>query len=297
LESGGHVTVPFTDPREALDKIKSDEKIDAVITAAELTPICGIELCWQVRLISGEHRPIYLAMMSSNLEGKTAIEALDVGVDDLFHKPPEKAELQAKLRSGERLLTLQRKLIRLANIDSLTGLLNRRAFFERAVEICAEANSGSGVAAILLDIDHFKEVNDLYGHGTGDEALRAVAKEAGSSGQPIVGRLGGDELCILLRDSTQADALEVAEALRERIAGLAVKTSGGKTSLTCSLGVSTLGPEEDVDDLIKNADLALYRAKREGRDCTASPPPPVWLESNPRESPGVARAGRRKRAS
>jgi two-component system cell cycle response regulator len=292
LQPAGHAVSAFDDACEALERIKTDEEIDGVITAAELTPMSGVELCWEVRLVAGEHRPIYIALMSSNLEGRTAIEALDVGVDDLLQKPPEKQELYAKLRSGERLLTLQRKLIRLATTDPLTGLLNRRAFFERATEACANASADRNVAAILLDIDYFKEVNDLYGHQTGDEALRAVASEVGKE-QSIVGRLGGDELCILLKDCTQADALKAAEKLRARISGLSVNTSGGKATLTCSLGVSELGSDGDVDDLIKNADLALYRAKREGRDCAASPPPPVWLESNPRATPGVARSARR----
>jgi diguanylate cyclase (GGDEF)-like protein len=286
----------LADPREALDLIKADEGIDAVITASELTPMTGVELCWEVRLIAGEQRPIYVALMSSNIDGQTAIEALDVGADDLIQKPPKKQEIHARLRAAERLLTLQRKLIRLATIDSLTGLLNRRAFFERASEICARAPNTGSVSAILLDIDFFKEVNDLYGHATGDEALRAVAGEV-RRGQSIVGRLGGDELCVLLEGCTEAEALKMAEKLRAGIAGLSVKTFEGKTSLTCSLGVSELASDEDIDGLIRNADLALYRAKLEGRDCAATPPPPVWLEENPLKSSGVARAVKRKTAA
>ncbi|MEZ5874402.1 MAG: diguanylate cyclase [Hyphomicrobiales bacterium] len=293
LEPAGHVVIGFADPDDALDRIKADETVDAVITASELTPISGVELCWEVRLIAGEQRPIYVAMMSSNHEGSMAVEALDVGADDLLHKPLQKQELCAKLRSAERLLMLQRKLIRLATTDPLTGLLNRRAFFERATEICANASNGRSVAAILFDIDYFKEINDLYGHHIGDNALRAVARYVRKD-QPVVGRLGGDEICILLKSCDQADALKVAEALRVGIASLHVVTSSGRAHLTCSLGVAELEPGEDVDDLIKKADLALYRAKREGRDCVASPPPTAWRESNPRTTPGIARASRRR---
>ncbi len=296
LEPAGHVVTALADPLAALDMIKADECVDGVVTAAELTPMTGVELCWEVRLISGEHRPIYVAVMSSNIDGQTAIEALDVGADDFIQKPPKKAEIHAKLRAAERLLTLQRKLIRLATIDSLTGLLNRRAFFERATEICAQAPKTGSVSAILLDIDYFKEVNDLYGHSTGDEALRVVAREVGQ-GQPIVGRLGGDEICVLLKGSTEAEALRAAEKLRAGIANLSVKTAQGRTSLTCSLGVSELAPGDDVDGLIRNADLALYRAKLEGRDCAATTPPPVWLEENPLKASRVARAVKRKPAA
>lgn len=122
-----HEIIPYSDSSEALERVKREETIDAVITAAEFSPLSGLELCWELRLVAGEHRPMYLALMSSNLQGRTAVEALDVGVDDLLHKPPEREELHARLRSAERLLKLQRKLIQLANVDSLTGLLNRRA--------------------------------------------------------------------------------------------------------------------------------------------------------------------------
>jgi diguanylate cyclase (GGDEF)-like protein len=289
-----HEIIPFSDSAEALERVKQDQEIDGVITAAELSPLSGIELCWELRLVAGEHRPIYVALMSSNMGGRTAIEALDVGVDDLLHKPPDKDELHARLRSAERLLTLQRKLIRLANVDSLTGLLNRRAFFARATEICDNSSAGGGSASvILLDIDYFKEVNDLYGHAIGDEALRVIAGEAGRA-STIVGRLGGDELCVFLDGCGEADAVETAEALRSRIANLAVKTTQGKASVSCSLGVAEFVPGEDVDDLIRNADLALYRAKLEGRDCVATPPSPVWLEENPLKATRVARQATRQ---
>lgn len=295
LEPAGHVVSALADADEALAMINADEGIDAVIIAAELASMSGVELCWEVRLIAGERRPLYVALMASDVDGRTAIEALDGGADDVIQKPPRKREIRAQLRSAERLLTLQRKLIRLATTDSLTGLLNRRAFFGRATEICAQAASPGSVSAILLDIDYFKEINDLYGHSIGDEALRAVAGEV-ERDQLIVGRLGGDELCVLLDGHGEAEALAAAERLRAAIAGLSVKTVQGKTNLTCSLGVSELAPGDDIDGLIRNADLALYRAKLEGRDCVATPPTTVWLEENPLKTARVARAAKRKTA-
>jgi diguanylate cyclase (GGDEF)-like protein len=296
LKSAGHDVMAFADPRKALARIKADDRVDALVAAADLAPTSGIELCWEVRLIAGDHRPVYVMIMAADDDERTAIEALDVGADDVIYQPLNEQEFHAKLRAGERLVTTQRKLIGLATIDSLTGLLNRRAFFERAVGVCVGAAHTGPVAAVLLDIDHFKEVNDLYGHYTGDEALRTVAREVGK-GQAIAGRLGGDEICILLDGHSQADAWEFAQRLRNRIAGLSVKTTSGKTSLTCSMGVAELGKAEDIDDLIGSADLALYRAKREGRDRAAAPPAPVWLEQNPRNIGSVARAARRNEAA
>lgn len=296
LKSAGHDVMAFADPRKALARVKADDRVDALIAAANLAPMSGIELCWEVRLIAGDHRPIYIMLMAPDGDEKTAVEALDVGADDVIYQPLNKQEFYAKLRAGERLITTQRKLIGLASINSLTGLLNRRAFFERAIGICTSALHTGPVAAVLLDIDHFKEVNDLYGHYTGDEALRTVAREVGK-GQPVAGRLGGDEICILLDGHSQADAWEFAQGLRNRIASLSVKTNSGKTSLTCSMGVAELGTAEDIDDLIGSADIALYRAKREGRDRAAAPPAPVWLEQNPRNVGSVARASRRSEAA
>ena len=156
------------------------------------------------------------------------------------------------------------------------------------MELCRECSNGSRLAAILFDIDHFKEINDLYGHQTGDEAIRMIAGEAGKD-QRIVGRLGGDEVCILLRGHALSRAWDVAEELRCRIADLRIKTPEGTTSITCSMGVSELKAGDGIDDLIRDADLALYRAKREGRDCVSTPPPLTWITDNPRHISTVVR--------
>jgi diguanylate cyclase len=170
----------------------------------------------------------------------------------------------------------------------MTGLFNRRAFFEYGVELCRRSNDTERVSAILFDLDHFKEINDLYGHQTGDQAIKAIAAEA-CKNQHLVGRLGGDEICILLRGHGLSSAWEIAENLRSRVAGLRIKTPDGAVGITCSLGVSELTPGNKIDDLIRDADFALYRAKREGRDCVSTPPSPTWLEENPRHVCTVVR--------
>jgi two-component system cell cycle response regulator len=129
LESDGHVASTFVDGQEALDFIKSNPDVSALITSAELTSISGLELCWETRLLSGYDRSIYTILMSSNSDQKHLINALDSGADEFIRKPPAGEELYARLRSAERLLRLQRELIRLAMVDPLTGLFNRHAFF------------------------------------------------------------------------------------------------------------------------------------------------------------------------
>jgi GGDEF domain-containing protein len=154
----------------------------------------GLELCWETRLLSGRERPIYIILMSSNSDQQHLINALDSGADEFIRKPPVGEELYARLRSAERLLRLQNELIELASIDPLTHVFNRRAFFDRAQLLCRGA---SPLAAIMLDVDHFKRINDTYGHDVGDQVLGAIGREFQSE-NAVVGRLGGEEFAILI---------------------------------------------------------------------------------------------------
>ena len=170
LESDRHTVTAFVDAGEALDFIKSNRKVDVLITSVELTPMSGIELCRQTRLLCGHDRAIYIILMSSNSEEQHLIKALDSGADEFIRKPPVCEELYARLRSAERMLRLQGELIRLARVDPLTGVFNRRAFFERAERV-----RQMPFAAIMFDVDHFKDINDSCGHDVGDQVLRASA--------------------------------------------------------------------------------------------------------------------------
>lgn len=283
LEGRGHDVVPFADEREALHQVKIDLRIDAVITSAELTRMSGIELCWEVRLLATHRRPIYVLMMSSKYDQRTLVEALDSGADDFIGKPPLAEELYARLRGAERLAALQRELIRLATIDPLTGLCNRRGFFEQATQVRARTGPEGKLSAILLDIDNFKHINDSYGHEAGDEAIRACA-EAARFDEAVAGRLGGDEFALLIERSLP-DTIEIAKDLRRRLASRPVDTRKGRITLTWSIGVGEAKPEDSVDQLLARADAALYSAKAGGRNRVASAP------SNLPTKPTVVRHG------
>ncbi len=160
---------------------------------------------------------------------------------------------------------------RIASIDSLTGLTNRRAFLERAeapFQFCRR--NGLPISAIILDLDHFKQVNDTRGHAAGDVALRHVGKHIESSLRisDMSCRWGGEEFVTLLPGSSLEEAAWVAEKLRSTIAAMPVPASGGNFSITASLGVAE--GQATLDALVHRADLALYRAKRRGRNCVAS---------------------------
>jgi diguanylate cyclase (GGDEF)-like protein len=265
LEADGQEVASFVDGRAALDFIKTHTDVSALITSAELDSFSGLELCWETRLLCGCDRTIYIILMSSNSSQKQLISALDSGADELIRKPPARDELYARLRSADRLLRLQRELIRLAMIDPLTDVFNRRAFFEECRRSCEVATSVARPVAIMFDIDHFKQVNDGHGHEVGDQVLRAIGREA-KAGDATVGRLGGEEFAILLRNSDLSAGTAQAEQLRSRLAALSFDTAVGKISITSSFGVAEWRVDESVDQLLKRADTALYQAKNGGRN-------------------------------
>jgi diguanylate cyclase (GGDEF)-like protein len=266
LVARGHEVLPFADELEALAQIKADPCVEALITSVELKHMSGLELCWETRLVETCRRPIYVLMMSSQYDQRNLIEALDSGADDFIGKPPLAEELYARLRAAERILSMQRELLRLANTDPLTGLSNRRGFFEQATEACSRVVPPDGsLSAIILDIDDFKHINDSYGHEKGDEALRICARAARLE-EAVIGRLGGDEFALLLEQRTLPQAIEIAEDLRLRLAGRPFDTGRDRITLTWSIGVGEGGPGDTVDQILARADAALYDAKLGGRN-------------------------------
>jgi two-component system, cell cycle response regulator len=264
LEPRGHAVHAFTDSGAALAFLEATPTIRVLITSLEVRPLTGLELCWSARLLAEESRPLHVIAMSSAHSSRNLAEILDSGADDYIEKPPGAEELYARLRAAERLTTMQEALIRLAETDPLTGLLNRRAFFSRAGTAAERAGARGRLCAILADIDHFKRINDAHGHDVGDLAIRAVADLVGVEG--VAGRLGGEEFAILLPGLGLAEAVAHAERLRGRVRELRVPGGSGPVGFRCSFGVSAWAGPDGVAALIKRADMALYEAKAAGRD-------------------------------
>jgi diguanylate cyclase (GGDEF)-like protein len=253
---------PFADGPQALDYLRADPDASALITSGELGAMTGLELCWEARLIANPGRPLYVIVMSSSVDKHRLGEALDAGADDFIGKPPVADELYARLRAAERMGAMQRELVRLASIDPLTDVYNRRAFFEAAHALIERPGR---VCAIMLDIDHFKRINDVFGHDVGDEVISAVARTAAADGA-VIGRLGGEEFALLLDDLSLGDAITAAERLRAAVAALTFETAKGPLTLTCSFGVSDWQAGDSIDQVLKRADVALYAAKTGGRN-------------------------------
>lgn len=264
LERGDSVT-EFDDGAKALSHLLKTPNVDVVITSLELAFTTGLELCWEAQLLTQSRRPVYSIAMSSSQDDSRLIESLDSGADDFMCKPPKIAELHARLRAAERTLAMQKELIRLADHDPLTGIYNRRAFFANATACCLEAVDAGPLSAALFDIDHFKKVNDKFGHAVGDEAIRMLAETACLDGT-VVGRIGGEEFAMMLPGLSLDAAWQKLEKLRKTIDGTRIETEADPLHITCSFGVSQWHPGESVDKVLRRADEALYLAKDSGRN-------------------------------
>ena len=285
LGAQGHEVFCFSGAEEALNRIKTDLAIDAVIAGAQIGAVSGFDVCREIRGLAGDKRPIAILLMVPGGDHAARTAALDSGADDVIPLPLQADELREKLHVAERLIGLERELMRAAAIDRLTGVRTRTAFLD---ETAACAKDGGALSLIVLDIDNFRALNDHYGHNTGDEVLRAVADVALAC-KATVGRLGGDEFGVLLKGHDLASALTIAEDLRHKLATAKLSTSDDEVGFTCTLGIGDLRPGDSVDDLMKRADLALYRAKSEGRDGVGTTPAGSWMSQRPRLGVSLAR--------
>jgi diguanylate cyclase (GGDEF)-like protein len=264
-DRGDKVTT-FDNSEDALKRVKADLSIDVLLTSWEVAPLTGLELCWQTRLAAGSRRPLFIMVMSEQGDLENVSQALDCGADDLIAKPVSRQQLSARLRLAARLQSTQVHLIKLAETDPLTGLYNRRAFFERMNACIDDQEESEQVCAIMFDIDFFKRVNDVHGHQVGDEVIAAVATEAAMCGG-IAGRLGGEEFALIFSGINEAAAFHVADYLRQRCNVLSFEGKDGPFSITCSLGIAGRQGGETADELLHRADKALYEAKAGGRNC------------------------------
>jgi two-component system cell cycle response regulator len=256
----------FVDSDSALQCIKNDPTVDVLITSLEVQPMSGLELCWETRLAISAERPLYIIVMSSLGDERKLAEALDCGADDLIAKPVKRIELLARLRMAGRLKSAQLDLVRLTETDPLTGLLNRRAFFDRLTKLLKNPDNAVPVSAIMLDIDQFKRINDIYGHQVGDAVIKRIAIEVDKVAGDV-GRLGGEEFAIVLKGYDENRAYSLADNLRQSCANIQFIGNGEPFHVTCSFGVSEWSGIDASDDLLKQADVALYQAKASGRNC------------------------------
>ncbi len=275
----GCVISSEADPEVAMGRARSGD-FNLIIINMSLEAMDPLRLCSSIRSFEETRLTPILAVVRQG-DTRKLVRALDIGVNDYLTKPIDKGELTARvatqlrrMRYVDQLRSSFQASLEMAVTDQLTGLYNRRylashlsAMFDRAFW------TGRPLAVMILDIDHFKEVNDTYGHDAGDKVLQEFAERITRSvrGIDLACRYGGEEFLVAMPDTDMAFASVVAERLRQEIASTKFLINGGRdeVSTTVSIGVGSTenGPEEDnAQKLIKRADDALYEAKTAGRN-------------------------------
>jgi diguanylate cyclase (GGDEF)-like protein len=210
-------------------------------------------------------------MLTAKEDVEALVEGISSGADDFLRKPFDARELCARLTAGERLLKVQEELRARATFDELTGIFNRASVLERLEHhIDRGLRRAEATTVVLIDLDKFKCVNDTYGHMVGDEVLRETARRLRASLRTYdeLGRYGGEEFLVILPDCELGPALQVAERMREALSTASVITAAGPMQLSASFGLATVSRSQrrSAADVLAQADAALYRAKRGGRN-------------------------------
>jgi diguanylate cyclase (GGDEF)-like protein len=253
--------------------------------------LTGVEICRRVREKGGEPY-IYILLLTSKSLKEDLIQGLEAGADDYVTKPFDNHELNVRLRAGRRIVELQDELLAArealreqATHDALTRLWNRHSIFEILQrELSRAAREHTPVGVILLDLDHFKLINDTHGHVAGDAVLREAARRMMASVRPYdgIGRYGGEEFLVILPGCDEAATERQAERLRNALGRDLMKLTETEVQVTASFGATTAlpGAGSTMEQLMHAADEALYRAKDLGRNRVvfASCPPGTEAE-------------------
>lgn len=242
--------------------------VDMILLDVDMPDRDGFSVCAELKS-HPETKDIPIVFLSGAASTADKIRGLDLGAADYIAKPFDAAELRARVRATLRARELTVLLAKKAMIDGLTGLWNRRYLdAQMMVELASSRRTGEPLACIMADVDHFKSINDKYGHGFGDDVLRKTAAVLTENcrARDVLCRYGGEEFAILLPDTTPADAVEVAERLRKAVEGITFQYFEKPVPVTCSFGVAYLR-DRVPPTVLELADEALYNAKHAGRNC------------------------------
>ena len=291
VEKFGHECLAAASGEEAWELYKESPDLDVIISDWMMPGMDGLELC---RLVRGDERGTYTYFIFLTALGdrEHLLMGLEAGADDYLSKPLDRDELQVRLISaarvtalhrrlaqhGEELEELNRRLFEQSREDPLTGLGNRLRLDEELETLQARVDRyGYSYAVILCDVDFFKSYNDRHGHVAGDEVLKRVAGEIRSqcrSGDTAY-RYGGEEFLVVLPEQPIEAAVAVADRLRRSVESLGIphesKDPAGPVTISAGVAALRAGDGKSTDDLLKEADAALYRAKDAGRNLVASP--------------------------
>jgi two-component system cell cycle response regulator len=277
LQKWGYQVVTAVDGLDAVRILESVEAPALAILDWMMPGLEGPQVCKRVR--AHPDRPyVYILLLTARSQKDDLLRGLESGADDYLTKPFDAQELRARLRVGQRILDLQTGLIAareessfLAAHDELTGLANRRTVLDEITkEHSRHLRDGGSFAIVLIDLDHFKSINDTRGHPTGDAVLKEVSRRMASCVRPYdtVGRYGGEEFIVVARSCDCTGAVTLGERILNSLRSGPIETDQGPLSVTVSCGIATSSAAKPLSpqELIHLADEALYRAKNLGRD-------------------------------
>jgi diguanylate cyclase (GGDEF)-like protein len=275
LEEWGYDVVLVADGTQAHRVLDSDHTPPLAILDCVMPGLTGLDLCKIIRTRKQSY--VYTILLSANGEQADVMKGFELGADDYLRKPFEELELKARLKVGERIICTQEELFKAreallfeATHDCLMRLWNRKAILDLlAQELSRAIRLGTPLSIFLADLDFFKNINDCYGHLVGDDVLRTVASGIARTVREYdyVGRYGGEEFLVVLPNCNEDAAHDVAERVRRHIAEEPILNTPAKVQITVSIGLCCWQFGQELVDLLHATDLALYRAKRNGRNC------------------------------
>ena len=303
LERYGYEVTAVENGRLAAEQLCTSDGPRIALLDWVMPELDGPGVCRKVR----QNKPqsyVYMVLLTSKEAKADVIAGLESGADDYLTKPFNPEEVKARLRTGLRILDLEDRLIEAredmrfkATHDGLTSLWNRGVILDLlGRELSRSHREHTSTSILLCDLDHFKKVNDAYGHLAGDEVLRETARRmlASVRSYDFVGRYGGEEFLIVLNNCKPAYGFARAEEIREAIGRRAVQTCAGPLSITMSLGL-LLSQEwglQPTEALLREADAALYAAKEAGRNCVKVARPKEAIEDH---APPLRESARQRR--
>ena len=260
-------TLEASNGDEALEIVLSNKKISVVLTDYEMPQLDGLELTYALREKFQKDQLAIIAMSSDDNDEVTS-NFLKYGANDFIHKPFTYNEVTTRVNANLEILEMFQKIKDMANKDFLTGAYNRRFFFEVGEKIYKKSlRKKANLAVAMLDIDHFKKVNDTYGHDVGDIAIKEVKKILSKNlrSSDLMARFGGEEFCVLLEDISFEDLPKLFEKIRQNFENNVIKIDDLKVSYTVSIGIY-YGLADSLEEMIRLSDEALFEAKENGRN-------------------------------